>query len=378
MRSAREETAVPFLDLSSSTRQVRDRVLAEVADLLDSGAFTNGSQVAAFEVAFARFCGTPHCVGTGSGLDALRFALLAAGISPGDEVIVPANTFVATFEAITQAGGTPVPVDVGLDDYNLDISAAEAAVGERTRFLMPVHLYGQMADALGLLDLAQRRDVVLIEDACQAHGATRDGIGAGSLGAAAAFSFYPGKNLGAFGDAGALVTADEAVAARTRSLREHGQSRKYHHDIEGWTSRLDTIQAIVLLQKLVHLELWNDQRRVAAAAYLDALADVGDLELPQTPTGSTHVWHLFVVQTGVREALAEHLASRGVQTGFHYPQPAHLSGAYAGLGYGAGSFPVTEALAARVLSLPIFPGISDAQLEHVVASVRSFFDDAGK
>ncbi len=369
---------MPFLDLAASSAEVREVVLRDIAEVVESGAFANGPQIAMFEDSFATYCAIRHCVGTASGLDALRFALLAAGIERGDEVIVPANTFVATFEAVTQAGGVPVPVDVSLEDLNMNVEAAEAAVGNGTRFLLPVHLYGQMADVFALRELAARHGLMLVEDACQAHGSERDGFRAGTAGVASAFSFYPGKNLGAFGDAGALVTANEDIAARTRMLREHGQSSKYHHEVQGWTSRLDTIQAVVLLHKLSRLDDWNRQRREAAAFYLAALAGVGDLELPPVLSSSEPVWHLFVVQTERREALAEYLATRGIQTGRHYPQPAHLSGAYASLGYPTGSFPVTERLAERVLSLPIFPGITELQLEYVVASLEAFFGSGGR
>ena len=332
---------VPFLDLAPSSAEVSGAILGDVAELLRSGAFTNGPQVAAFEDSFAAYSGVPLCVGTGSGLDALRFALIAAGIEPGDEVIVPANTFVATFEAVTQAGGVPVPVDVSLDDLNMDVDAAAAAASVRSRFVLPVHLYGQMADMRALRGFAERRGLLLVEDACQAHGAERDGLRAGAVGIASAFSFYPGKNLGAFGDAGALVTSSHAIAARTKSLREHGQSSKYHHEIEGWTSRLDTIQAIVLLHKLSRLDDWNRRRREVAAFYSEALAGVGDIELPNVPSGSDPVWHLFVVETDHREAVSEFLAARGVHIGRHYPQPVHLSAAYAGLGHPRGSLPIT-------------------------------------
>src|SRR6266508_5353883 len=237
---------VPFLDLGPLHQELKEGVLAAIGELIDSGEFTNGGQVAEFETAFARFCGVRHCVGVSSGLDALRLGLLAAGTEAGDEVLVPAHTFVATLEAVTQAGGVPVLVDVGETDYAIDVAAAEAAVGPRTRFLLPVHLYGQLADMGGLTELAERAGLRIVEDACQAHGARRDGRAAGASGLAGAFSFYPAKNLGAMGDAGALVTSDEDLAGVARALREHGQRSKYEHEREGYTARLDTIQAIVL------------------------------------------------------------------------------------------------------------------------------------
>jgi dTDP-3-amino-3,4,6-trideoxy-alpha-D-glucose transaminase len=364
---------VPFLDLAPSHAELKDDVLAEIGDLIDSGAFANGPQVAEFESAFASSCGTNHCVGVASGLDALRIALTAAGLEPGDEVVVPANTFVATAEAVSQAGGTPVLADVSETDYNLDPAAADAAVTPRTRFLMPVHLYGQLADMRALLDVAGRHGVVLIEDACQAHGATRDGIRAGAGGDAAGFSFYPGKNLGAFGDAGALVTSSAEIDEISRALREHGQRTKYHHDYIGWTARLDTIQAIALSHKLPHLERWNSERRAAAAYYLERLESVGDLVLPAVAADSQPVWHLFVVRTADPVSLGAFLSARQISTGRHYPQPIHLTHAYRDLGKREGAFPVTERIAREGLSLPIFPGITDAQLEAVSVGIEDFF-----
>ena len=368
-----ERSAVPFFDPSTSFAELKPKLIAEISELIDSGAFINGPQVGAFETAFGKYCGANHCVGLASGLDALRLGLIAAGIEPGDEVIVPANTFVATLEGVTQAGGVPVLVDVSERDYNLDPAAVEAALTRRTRFLMPVHLYGQMADMQALRAVAERAGVAIIEDACQAHGAERDGLRAGASGLAAAFSFYPAKNLGAMGDAGALVTTDPELAAITRALREHGQTRKYHHEREGFTARLDTIQAIVLLHKLPLLDHWTEERRAAAAAYSEALDGIGDLVLPAVAVGSKPVWHLYVVRTQEPQRLAEFLDDRGVKTGRHYPEPAHLSPAYAGLGYEQGSFPVTEQVAAGLLSLPIFPGISETQIAAVVDAVTEYY-----
>jgi len=371
---ARTGVAVPFLDLAPSHAPLKERLLEEIGQLFDTGAFTNGPHVAAFEEAFAYYCGVSECVGVASGLDALRLALLAGGLEPGDEVIVPAATFVATLEAVTQAGGVPVVVDASETDYCLDPAAAAAATGARTRVLMPVHLYGQLSDMRALQELARERDLALVEDACQAHGAERDGVRAGAGGAAAAFSFYPGKNLGAAGDAGALVTDDSGLAVVVRSLREHGQTAKYVHAREGWTARLDSIQALVLREKLRHLDEWNEQRRAIAARYSEELRGIGDLRLPPTASGSEPVWHLYVIRTAEPEALATFLRERGVGTGRHYPEPVHLTGAYAHLGYRPGEFPVAEALAEECLSLPIFPGMSEAQVETAVEGVRAFFD----
>jgi dTDP-4-amino-4,6-dideoxygalactose transaminase len=363
---------VPFLDLGAMHAGLKEEILEDVAALVDSSAFTNGPAVAEFERAFADWCGTAGCVGLASGLDALRLGLIALGLEAGDEVLVPANTFVATFEAVTQAGGRPVPVDVTELDYNLDVDAAAAAVSERTRVLLPVHLYGQLADLRAVAALAGRAGLEVLEDACQAHGAERDGVRPGAS-FPAAFSFYPGKNLGAFGDAGALTLPDDRLVAPMRALREHGQYAKYRHEIEGWTARLDTIQAHVLLRKLPHLERWNAERRHAARLYGQALAGLGDLRLPPVPEGSDPVWHLYEVRTADPDGLGDFLRERGVGTGRHYPQPAHLSNAYGWLGYGEGSFPVTEALARELLSLPIFPGMTEAQVERVAGSIAEYF-----
>jgi dTDP-4-amino-4,6-dideoxygalactose transaminase len=365
---------VPFLDLWRVHEPLAGTLQAEFSALVERGSFVNGAEVAAFEDAYAAYCEVPHCVGVASGLDGLRLALIAAGIGSGQEVLVPANTFVATVEAIVQAGAHPVLVDVSEEDLNLDVQLAEDAVGENTTALLPVHLYGQLVDVQAVAELAQRRGLVVIEDACQAHGATRDGVSAGGLGAAAAFSFYPGKNLGAMGDAGAVVCHDAQLAIRVRALREHGQVEKYRHRFEGYTARLDTLQAIVLLAKLPQLDAWNQQRRDIADFYARELRGVGDLVLPRQCEGSDPVWHLYVVRTESPDALARYLASRGVETGRHYPEPVHLSAAFRGLGYARGDFPVTERLAASVLSLPIFPGMTPAETEAVVVVVKEYFD----
>jgi dTDP-4-amino-4,6-dideoxygalactose transaminase len=371
----RNEThlSVPFVDLGAAAATITPSILEAIGEIADSGAFSNGPAVRSFEDAFAASCGRLHCVGVASGLDALRLALIACGLEEGDEVIVPAMTFIATFEAVVQAGGRPVVVDVREDDVGMDVDAAAALVGDRTRFVLPVHLYGQMADARALAALADRHGLDVIEDACQAHGAERDGIGSGALGRAAAFSFYPSKNLGAWGDAGALVLDDDAVAAKVRALREHGQVERYRSALVGYTSRLDTVQAVVLVHKLPLLDRWNEQRRVAAGYYNHALADVGDLRLPVEVDGARHVWHVYAARTADPGALAAFLSERGISTGRHYPEPPHLSAAFAGLGLPAGSFPVAEAVARETLSLPIYPGIREAQLDAVARAVREFF-----
>jgi dTDP-4-amino-4,6-dideoxygalactose transaminase len=364
------------VDLSPAHKELKAGILDEIAQLVESGAFVNGPEVVEFENAFAAYCGTSDCVGVASGLDALRLALLAAGIEAGDEVILPANTFAATVEAVLQAGGTPVLVDVTTRDYNIDVAAAADAVSPRTRFVLPVHLYGQLADMRQLVGITEAARVALIEDACQAHGAQRDGIRAGTAGIAVAFSFYPSKNLGAFGDAGALVTNDPVLAERSRALRQHGEVRKYSHDFAGYTARLDTLQAIVLKHKLPLLDEWNKARRAVRTFYDEALRDVGDLALPPQARGSLPVWHLYVIRTERRRALQSFLAERNVSTGRHYPQPLHLAPAFEHLEYRPGAFPITEALADELISLPIYPGITEEQMTMVVEGIRDFFGDA--
>ena len=370
-------TPVPFLDLSPVNMALKERLLEEIGDLVETGAFTNGPQVAQFEQAFAEYCDRRYCVGVANGLDALRLRLVAARLEEGDEVIVPAMTFIATVEAVVQAGGTPVLVDITNDDYCVDVDAVEAALTERTRFVLPVHLYGQLADMRRLCELAESHGFEILEDACQAHGATRDGIRAGAAGGAGAFSFYPGKNLSAMGDAGALVTDDEDLAAEMRALREHGQTRKYHHDYVGYTSRLDTIQAIALLAKLPLLDEGNDERRAVAEAYSRALEGVGDLKLPATAPESDPVWHLYVVRTADPGRLAASLRERGIGTGRHYPEPLHFAPPFSHLGQGPGTFPVAEALARECLSLPIFPGMTPDQVDAVTAALATAFAERG-
>jgi dTDP-4-amino-4,6-dideoxygalactose transaminase len=370
-----EDLHVPFVDLGPSNGAVKRRVLERIGETIDRGDFTNGHAVAEFERALAGHVGRQHCVAVSSGLDALRLSLVASGLARGGGVIVPAMTFAATFEAVIQAGGTPLVVDVADDDYNLDVGGTERAATNGTTHMLPVHLYGQMADMRRLSRVAERHGLQIVEDACQAHGARRDGLAAGSVGLAATFSFYPTKNLGAMGDGGALLTDDDALAEYARALRVHGETRKYHHDYVGYTARLDTIQAVVLLEKLPMLEEWNRQRRAAAQFYTHALADLQslDLGLPLELTGSDAVWHLYVVRTSNPEQLGAFLADRGVQTGRHYPEPPHLAPAYRSLGFGPGDFPVAEALAREGLSLPLFPGITEAQLAHVCEAVQRYF-----
>jgi dTDP-4-amino-4,6-dideoxygalactose transaminase len=368
-----ERLNVPFVDLGPASAAVRQRVLERIAQTLDKGDFLNGEAVGEFERQFAEFVGRTHCVGVSSGLDALRLSLLASAVNRGDGVIVPAGTFAATFEAILQAGGRPIVVDVSDEDYNLDVRQVETAAAAGAACVLPVHLYGQMADMRAVARIAEQHGLAIVEDACQAHGASRDGLSAGQASVAAAFSFYPSKNLGAMGDAGALVTDDGELASRARALRVHGETRKYHHEYVGYTARLDTIQAIVLVEKLPLLAEWNRQRQAAARFYSKALSGIDGLRLPATSAESVHVWHLYVVRVSDPERLAEFLAERGIQTGRHYPEPVHLSPAYRDLGFAAGDFPVAEALAGEALSLPLYPGIAEEQLEWTCEAVRDYF-----
>ncbi|MFN0153270.1 MAG: DegT/DnrJ/EryC1/StrS family aminotransferase [Gaiella sp.] len=366
--------SVPFLDLAADHRPLSAAFLRDISEIIDSSAFINGVAVREFEAEFAAWCGADHCVGLASGLDAIRLGLAAVGVGRGDEVIVPAMTFVATWEAVSQVGATPIPAEILSGDYCIDPAAVEAAISPRTKAIVPVHLYGQSADLATLRRIAAAAGLAVVEDAAQAHGAHRSGERIGAVGFATAYSFYPGKNLGALGDAGALTTNDPEVADRVRALREHGQRQKYHHDLIGWTARLDTIQAAALRTKLPHLQGWNERRRAAAASYSALLDGVGDLVLPPVAVGSSPVWHLYVIRTSDPDGLAAHLGSQGISSGRHYPVPPHLTAAYADLGHGPGSFPVSEEVARECLSLPIFPSITEEQIGRVSEAVRAWFD----
>jgi dTDP-3-amino-3,4,6-trideoxy-alpha-D-glucose transaminase len=313
----------------------------------------------------------------GSGLDALRLALLALEIGPGDEVIVPANTYIATALAVSEVGADVVLVDCDPRTYNIDAQRIAPALGPRTKAILPVHFAGQAAEMGPILELAEQRGLYVVEDAAQAHGARHAGRPCGSLSTMGCFSFYPGKNLGAYGDAGLVTVRDQAVAERIRRLRNYGERRKYEHVVKGVNSRLDALQAAFLSVKLRHLPMWNEARVRNAEAYADDLAGVGDLVLPQRAEESTHVYHLFIVETDHRDELRDHLAAARIQTGIHYPTPIHLQEAYVDLGLGRGSFPEAERLARRVLSLPMFPELTAEQRQHVVQEIRHFFSDLG-
>jgi dTDP-4-amino-4,6-dideoxygalactose transaminase len=384
--------SIPFLDLKVQYAQIREELAPVLDHIMENGAFIGGPEVASFEAEFAAFCGAAHCVGLNSGTDALRFALIAAGVGPGDEVITVPHTFIATTEAISQTGAVPVFVDIDPQTCTLDPARLQEFIDRHCRVdpstnqlinkssnrtvraIVPVHLYGQTADMDPILALARKFRLAIVEDACQAHGALYKGRAAGSMGTAGCFSFYPGKNLGAFGDAGAVVTADEALAGRIRMLRDHGQSRKYYHDIEGYNGRLDAIQAAVLRLKLKRLAAWNRARRENAALYTQLLSDVPGVSVVRESPNAQSVYHLYVILTDDRDGLQQYLTEKGVGTGLHYPLPLHLQQAYASMGHRRGDFPVTERTAARLLSLPMYAELTREQIEFVVDCIKEYME----
>lgn len=363
---------VPFFDLGPSRAAIAAELESVWRQVLDGRRFILGERVAAFEADFAACCGAGHGIGVGNGLDALTLILQGLGIGAGDEVIVPAHTFIATWLGVTRSGAMPVPVDCLPGTGNIDPALVPAAITGRTRALIAVHLYGVPAEMAPLQALATQHNFHLIEDAAQAHGASYRGRKTGSLGIAAGFSFYPTKTLGALGDGGAVVTSDAALAKRIRLLRNYGSETKYEHQVIGCNSRLDELQAAILSVKLPRLEAWAADRRRIAARYMQMLSDLPGLQLPAVTDGAAPVWHLFPVRHAARDALAAALEAAGVQTMLHYPVPPHLQPAYAGLGYRAGQFPVAERIARSTLSLPIWPGLADAQIDHVCDAIRQF------
>lgn len=385
---------VPFLDLVTPHRELEAELVEAFRQSLRSAAFVGGEQVEAFEAEFAAYCGAKYCVGVANGTDAVRFALMASGIGPGDAVVTVSHTFIATVEAISQAGAGTEFVDIDPQTYCMSATSLDSylsacdvdpatgrPLGARTRLpikaVVPVHLYGQVADMDAISAVASKFGLIVVEDACQAHGAeyqSKDGIWrrAGTFGTAAAFSFYPGKNLGACGEAGAITTSDPSIAATIKMLREHGQSQKYYHDLEGYNGRLDAIQAAFLRVKLRRLEEWNAQRRAAAARYTQQLSSTPGVTVPFEPQHSQAVYHLYVIRHANRQALAEHLKSRAISSGLHYPLPLHLQKCYREWGYGAGSFPVTERVASEILSLPMFPGLTGNQQQRITGAIESF------
>jgi len=359
---------IPLVDLAASHAAVAEEIAEGWRHVLARTSFIVGPEVAAFESEYAAFAGARHCVGTANGTDAIEIALRALEVGPGDECIVPANTFIATAEAVARVGVTPVLADC-VDDgtYLIDTDAVEAALTPRTRAIIPVHLYGQAAPVERLLPLAEKTGAWVVEDAAQSQGARRRGAGAGTLGQVAATSFYPGKNLGAYGDAGAALTDSDDLAARMRLIRDHGSPRKYEHAVIGLNSRLDTLQAVVLSAKLRRLAGWNAARQVAAERYNTLLSQAEDVIRPRVLDGNEHVWHLYVVRVPDRDRVLKELHAAGIGAGIHYPVPIHLTAAFAGLGYAEGAFPVAERLAHELLSLPLFPEIMPSQQERVVS-----------
>ena len=363
---------VPLTRLDNADPALLEELLAVVGNVAGSAAFILGEEVARFEADFAAYCGTSEAVGVGSGTDALALALIAIGIGPGDEVIVPSNSFIASAEAVSLAGARPRLVDVDPDTHLLTAEIVAAAVRPETACVIPVHLYGRTVDMDPVLEVARRAGLAVVEDACQAHGAWYRGRRVGSLGDAGCFSFYPAKNLGAWGDGGAVSTNDAALAQKVRLLRAHGEDPRYHHHIRGTTSRLDAIQAAVLRVKLGRLDEWNERRRRAGAALTAALAESSVSTPAPAATGGDHVFHQYVVESNQRDQLREHLDASGVATGIHYPIPIHLSGAYADLDLERGSLPVAERLAMSICSLPISPSLTDEEIALIATAVTDF------
>ena len=360
---------LPLVDLKAQHAAIAVEVTAAIQRVMDSADFVLGKDVAAFEEEFGRYCGAKHAVGLDSGISALELGMCAMGIGQGDEVITPAGSFIASSSAISFTGATPVWVDVDRHTYNLDPELIEGAITPRTKAIMAVHLYGQPAEMDRILEIGESHHLPVIEDACQSHGARYKGRRTGSIGTFAAFSFYPSKNLGAYGDAGALTTNDERLAEQVRMMRNYGQRSKYEHAYLAWNRRLDTMQAAVLRVKLPHLDAWNESRRRIASLYSELLAGSG-VGLPYTSPDVEHVHHLYVIEVGDRGHLLGDLATRGIGAGIHYPLPIHLQEAYAGAGFGPGSFPASEAAAERVLSLPMFPEMTEADVRRVAGAVR--------
>jgi dTDP-4-amino-4,6-dideoxygalactose transaminase len=366
---------VPMLDLRVQYSRIREELLRAMQEVADSTTYVLGPKVAEFEKAFAAYVGARHCVGVNSGTSALHLALICAGVGPGDEVLTVPMTFIATSWAVSYVGATPAFVDVDPQTYTMDVARVEGRITPRTRAILPVHLYGQTADLAPLLEVSRRHGIPLIEDAAQAHGAEYRGKRAGTFGLCGCFSFYPGKNLGALGEGGAVVTDDDQVAARLRALRDHAQARRYHHDELGFNYRMDALQGAVLGVKLKHLERWTEARGFLADRYRKLLGGL-PLQLPREGPGRRHAWHLFVALHPERDRLRRELEARGVQTGLHYPVPLHLQKAYAHLGHREGDFPVAERIGRECLTLPLFPELTIRQHDAVVEAVEDILGRA--
>ncbi|WP_263383685.1 DegT/DnrJ/EryC1/StrS family aminotransferase [Granulicella arctica] len=355
---------VPFVDLHSLHSGIEDELRSVFERVLRDSTFVLGPEVVRFEQEFAAYTGTTHCIALNSGTAALQLVLASLGVGPGDEVITVAHTFIATAEAITAVGATPVFIDIDPVYYTMDPDLIEAAITPRTRAIIPVDLYGQVAAMSQIIAIADRHGLAVVEDACQAHGAEYNGQKAGSFGVAGCFSFYPGKNLGACGEGGAVTTNDDALARKIRLWRDHGSSKRYEHIFPGLNMRMDGLQGGFLSVKLKHLDRWNDQRREAAATYTHALKDL-DVTLPSERSGAHHVYHLYVIQSDNRDLLRQQLTDAGIETGLHYPTPLHLQEAYRSLGYSLGDLPITERLKDRIISLPMYPGLRTEAISHI-------------
>lgn len=369
----RRVNAIPLVDLTAQYATIKDEIDRAVQEVLGRCNFILGSQVQEFEQSFARFAGVEHAIAVSNGLDALRLSLMAVDVGPGNEVIVPANTYIATALAVSSVGARPVFVDCDASTYNIDVGLIEAAINGHVRAIIPVHLTGQSADMDPMLEIAERHGLYVVEDAAQAHGTLYKGRPCGSMGVMGCFSFYPGKNLGACGDGGMVTTNDPDVAEQLRRLRNYGQSVKYEHVEKGLNARMDTLQAAILSTKLRHLKRWNEARAAHAQQYRELLDGIGDVVFQQRTPFSTHIYHLFIIETDQRDALRRHLEEAGIQTGIHYPKPIHLQDAYADLGYRQGDFPQAERLAPRILSLPMFPELTDEQIHYIADKVQAFF-----
>ena len=367
-------SGIPFLDLRAINLRQRDAYVVALERVLNSGRLILGEETAAFEEEFAAWCGAKHCIGVANGLEALHLVLRAWGIGPGDEVLVPSHTYIATWLAVTHCGAKPVPVEPDPGTYNLDASRLADAVTPRTKAIIAVHLYGQTAEMDGVMAVARAHGLKVLEDAAQAHGATYANRRAGTLGDAAGFSFYPGKNLGALGDGGAITTSDPQLAQQLRTLRNYGSRVKYHNEVVGWNSRLDELQAAFLRAKLPLLDADNAQRAALVERYQAGLADVPQLVLPAVAPHCDPVWHLYVVRCPNRDQLAEHLRASGIETLVHYPVAPHLQPAYADLGLGKGALPISEVLHSQVLSLPLWPGMPLSAVDEVIRAIRTFYN----
>jgi dTDP-4-amino-4,6-dideoxygalactose transaminase len=364
---------VQFLDLKIQNRLIKDEVMKEIGDVIDSAAFAGGPYVEKFENEFAKYCGCKYAAGVGNGTDALWVVLLAMGIGRGDEVITTPNSFIATAEAISFSGATPVFVDVLDRTYSMDPELFEKAITPRTKAVIPVHIFGQVSDMDPILEIAKKHKIYVIEDACQAHGAKYKNKPAGSIGHIGAFSFYPGKNLGAFGEAGAVTSNDEDLIKKIKMFRDHGQAAKYYHDIIGWNARMDGFQGAVLNIKLKHLDGWNDERRALAVLYNKLLGDIKEVALPHEADYSRHIYHIFCIRVNDRDGLINHLRNNDIGCGIHYPVPIHLQKAYKDLSHSKGSFPVAEKSAEEFVSLPMFPGLKEDEIKFVADKIKEYY-----